>query len=107
MKYKTMKKTLKKKIKVMDAKTTPLEIIQESLINFTWGFLGNSIVLFMAKGLDIAVFINFILYYTLISFILNRAKYETKLGKFIVLPFAAALGAYSGYIFAKWLAAII
>jgi len=102
-----MKKTLKKKIKVMDAKTTPIELIYESLINFSWGFLGNSIVLFMSKEMDIAVFINFILYYTLISFILNRAKYETKLGKFIVLPFAAALGAYSGYMFAKWLALVI
>jgi hypothetical protein len=91
----------------MDAKTTPLEIIYESLINFTWGFLGNSLIVLMAKGLDAAVFINFILYYTLISFILNRAKYETNLGKFIVLPFAAALGAFSGYIFSKWLSLII
>jgi hypothetical protein len=102
-----MRKTLKKKIKIMDAKTTPLEIIYESLINFTWGFLGNSLIVLMAKGLDAAVFINFILYYTLISFILNRAKYETNLGKFIVLPFAAALGAFSGYIFSKWLSLII
>lgn len=98
-----MKKHLKKKIEIMGAKTTPLEIIYESLINFSWGFLGNSIVLFMAKGIDIAVFVNFILYYTLISFILNRAKYESVFGKFVVLPFAAALGAYSGYIFSKWL----
>lgn len=102
-----MNKHINKNIKVLDAKTTPLEIIQESLINFTWGFLGNSIVVFISKGLDIAVFLNFILYYTLISFILNRDKYETKLGKFIVLPFAAALGAYSGYLFAKWLSSIV
>jgi hypothetical protein len=102
-----MNKHINKNIKILDAKTTPLEIIQESLINFTWGFLGNSIVVFMSKGLDIAVFLNFILYYTLISFILNRDKYETKLGKFIVLPFAAALGAYSGYLFAKWLSSIV
>jgi hypothetical protein len=102
-----MKKHINKKIKILDAKTTPLEIIQESLVNYGWGFLGNSIVVFMAKQIDIAVFINFILYYTLISFILNRNKYETKLGKFIVLPMAAALGAYSGYSFAKWLAILI
>jgi hypothetical protein len=102
-----MKRTLKKNIILLDAKTTPLEIIKESLINFFWGFLGNSVVLFMSKQIDILVFINFILYYTLISFILNRAKYETKLGKFIVLPFAAALGAYSGYLFSKWLSLII
>jgi len=102
-----MKKHINKKIKILDAKTTPLEIIQESLVNYGWGFLGNSIVVFMAKQIDIAVFINFILYYTLISFILNRNKYETKLGKFIVLPMAAALGAYSGYVFAKWLTTLI
>lgn len=102
-----MKKHINKKIKILDAKTTPLEIIQESLVNYSWGFLGNSIVVFMAKQIDIAVFINFILYYTLISFILNRNKYETKLGKFIVLPMAAALGAYSGYVFAKWLTTLI
>lgn len=102
-----MKKHINKKIKILDAKTTPLEIIQESLVNYGWGFLGNSIVVFMAKQIDIAVFINFILYYTLISFILNRNKYETKLGKFIVLPMAAALGAYSGYVFAKWLSTLI
>jgi hypothetical protein len=102
-----MKKHINKNIKILDAKTTPLEIILESLINFSWGFLGNSIVLFISKQIDIAVFINFILYYTLISFILNRNKYETKLGKFIVLPFAAALGAFSGYLFSKWLATLI
>jgi hypothetical protein len=102
-----MRKTLKKKINIMGAKTTPLELIYESLINFSWGFLGNSIVLFVSKEMDVAVFINFILYYTLISFILNRAKYKTKLGKFIVLPLAAALGAYSGYMFAKWLILVI
>lgn len=102
-----MKKHITKKIKILDAKTTPLEIIQESLINFSWGFLGNSIILFISKQIDIAVFVNFILYYTLISFILNRDKYETKLGKFIVLPMAAALGAYSGYLFSKWLSTII
>jgi hypothetical protein len=98
-----MKKSFKKDIKIYDAKTTPLEIIQESLINFIWGFTGNSIVVFISKQIDIAVLLNFILYYIFISFIINRAKYETKLGKFVIQPFAAALGAYSGYIFAKWI----
>lgn len=102
-----VRKTLNKKIEVMDAKTTPLEILQESAINFAWGFLGNSIVIFMSKQIDLAVFINFVLYYTLISFILNRDKYETVLGKFVVLPMAAASGAYSGYVFSKWLSLYI
>ena len=92
-----MKKTLKKKIKVMDAKTTPLEIVRETIINFFYGFAGNSIIVFMAKEVDAAVFINFILYYTFLSFIVNRARYETNFGKFVVLPGAAALGAFTGY----------
>lgn len=87
----------------MDAKTTPREIIQESLINFAWGFTGNSIVVFISRQVDLAVAINFLVYYALISFIINREKYETKLGKFVVQPFTAAWGAYSGYLFAKWI----
>ena len=102
-----MKKTLKKKIKVMDAKTTPLEIIYESLINFTWGLLSNSVIIFISKQMDMLVLFNFILYYILISFILNRAKYDTRLGKFIVQPLSAAFGAYSGYILSKYISTMI
>jgi hypothetical protein len=102
-----MKKTLKRKIKVMDAKTTPLEIMQETVINFFYGFAGNSIVVFMSKEVDVAVFINFILYYTFLSFIVNRNRYETYFGKFVVLPGAAALGAFTGYKMALWLSSIL
>jgi hypothetical protein len=102
-----MRRHLKKKIEVMDAKTTPLEIIRELAINFLWGFTGNSIVLFMSKQLDVAVFLNFIVYYTLISFIINREKYKTNLGKFVVQPMAAASGAFSGYLFAKWISSLL
>jgi hypothetical protein len=93
-----MKKNIfTKEIKVADAKTSVSELIRETLINFFWGFFGNSIVLFMAKEIDLAVLINFFLYYILISIIVNRAKYETNLGKFVVLPGSAALGAFTGY----------
>jgi hypothetical protein len=102
-----MKKTLKRKIKIMDAKTTPLEIMQETVINFFYGFAGNSIVVFMSKEVDVAVFINFILYYTFLSFIVNRNRYETYFGKFVVLPGAAALGAFTGYKMALWLSSIL
>ena len=61
------------------------------------GFLGNSIVVFVAKELDFLVLINYILYYVLISYIVNRKKYDTILGKFIVLPGSAAGGAFAGY----------
>jgi hypothetical protein len=93
-----MKKNLfTKEIKVADAKTSVSELLRETLINFCWGFFGNSIVVFMSKEIDLAVLINFFLYYILISIIVNRAKYESNLGKFVVLPGSAALGAFTGY----------
>lgn len=94
---KNEKNFLTKEIKVIDAKTSVSELIKETLINFSWGFFGNSIVVFMSKEIDLAVLINFFLYYILISYIVNRSKYESNFGKFIVLPGSAALGAFIGY----------
>jgi hypothetical protein len=99
------KKTgLEKEISVLDAITTPAELIRETLINFMWGLLGNSIVVFVSKELDFLVLINYIVYYMLISYIVNRKKYETMLGKFIVLPGSAAIGAFTGYKLAQIIA---
>ena len=72
-----------------------------------WGFLGNSIVVFVSKELDLLVLINYIVYYILISYIVNRKKYETMLGKFIVLPGSAAAGAFTGYKMAQMLTEIV
>jgi hypothetical protein len=97
-----LKKTgLDKEISVLDAITTPNELIRETIINFMWGFLGNSVVVFISKELDFMVLINYILYYILISYIVNRKKYETMLGKFILLPGSAAIGAFTGYKLAQ------
>ena len=99
------KKTgLEKEISVLGAITTPAELIRETLINFMWGLLGNSIVVFVSKELDFLVLINYIVYYMLISYIVNRKKYETMLGKFIVLPGSAAIGAFTGYKLAQIIA---
>ena len=81
--------------------------MRETLINFVWGFLGNSIVVFVSKELDLLVLINYIVYYILISYIVNRKKYDTILGKFIVLPGSAAAGAFTGYKVAQMLTTII
>jgi hypothetical protein len=61
----------------------------------------------MAKEIDIAVLLNFFTYYMLISIIVNRAKYETILGKFVVLPGSAALGAFTGYKVAQLISQLI
>jgi hypothetical protein len=96
-----------KEISVLDALTTPGELLRETLINFMWGFLGNSIVVFVAKELDFLVLINYIVYYILISYIVNRKKYDTILGKFIVLPGSAAAGAFTGYKLAQIITQIL
>lgn len=101
------KKGFNKEINVLDAITTPNELIRETLINFMWGFLGNSVVVFVSKELDFLVLMNYILYYILISYIVNRKKYETMLGKFIILPGSAAMGAFTGYKLAQIIANII
>lgn len=97
---------LNKQLDIYGAITTPWELIRETIINFLWGFMGNSIVVFMSKGIDVMVLINFIFYYMLISYIVNRDKYKTRLGKFVILPGSAALGAFSGYKLAQWISLI-
>lgn len=104
---KKVKTGLDKEINVLDAITTPNELIRETLINFMWGFLGNSVVVFISKELDFLVLMNYIVYYILISYIVNRKKYETMLGKFIVLPGSAAIGAFTGYKLAQIIANVI
>ena len=92
-----MKRFFTKQINIYGAKTSISELFRESFINFTWGFFGNSIVVFMAKEIDLAVLINFFMYYLLISYVVNRDKYTTRLGRFIILPVSSALGAFCGY----------
>ena len=60
-------------------------------------------VVFVSKELDLLVLLNYIVYYILISYIVNRKKYDTILGKFIVLPGSAAAGAFTGYKVAQLL----
>ena len=97
------KNLLDKEINIYGAITTPYELIRETITNFLWGVVGNSIVLFISKELDVMVFINFLVYYSLMSYIVNRAKYTTRLGRFIILPGSAALGAFAGYKTAQWI----
>jgi len=107
MKTKNNKDPLNKKINIYGSITTPKELIIETFINFMWGFMGNSIVVFMSKEIDVMVFLNFIFYYMLISYIVNRDKYQTRLGKFIILPGSAALGAYAGYKIAQYISFLL
>jgi len=65
--------------------------------NFTFGFIGATLVVFIATRTDIAVLLGYLTYYFFVGKIVNRPKYVTDLGKLIVFPFPSALGAFAGY----------
>jgi hypothetical protein len=88
---------INKKFKFLDAKTSVKELVYESSMNFIYGFIANSITVFIILKWDVLVMMNFLIYYTFVSIVINRDKYSTKVGKYIVFPSSAALGAYLGY----------
>lgn len=76
---------------------TPREIWVGVRDNFTFGFLGATLVVFIATRTDIAVLMGYLVYYFYMGKIVNRTKYVTDLGKLIVFPIPSALGAFAGY----------
>lgn len=76
---------------------TIFEIWEGVRDNFTFGFLGATLVVFIATRTDIAVLIGYLVYYFFMGKIVNRPKYITDLGKLIVFPIPSALGAFTGY----------
>jgi hypothetical protein len=65
--------------------------------NFTFGFIGAMLVVFIATRVDLAVLAGYLTYYFFMGRIVNRPKYVTDLGKMIVFPVPSALRAYTGY----------
>ncbi len=43
---------LNQSVDIFGAVTTPMELIKETSVNFMWGFMGNSIVVFMSIEID-------------------------------------------------------
>jgi hypothetical protein len=76
---------------------TLFEIWEGVRDNFTFGFIGATLVVFIATQTDIAVLLGYITYYFYMGKIVNRPKYVTDLGKLIVFPIPSALGAFAGY----------
>ena len=76
---------------------TQYEIWENVLVNFTFGFIGATIVVFIATRTDMAVLLGYITYYYFMGKIVNRPKYVTDFGKLIVFPFPSAIGAFVGY----------
>ena len=67
------------------------------LYNFVYGFLGAIVIVAITIKIYIGVLISYLLYYFFLGKIVNRPKYVTDLGKFIVFPVTTALGAFIGY----------
>jgi hypothetical protein len=76
---------------------TTYEIWEGIRDNFTFGFLGATLVVFIATRTDFAVLVGYVVYYYYMGRIVNRPKYVTDLGKLIVFPIPSALGAFTGY----------
>ena len=86
-----------RKFKFLDAETSARELIIETLVNFLYGFIANTVTVFIILKYDVAILINFLIYYMFVSIVINREKYQTKVGKYMIFPSAAALGAFVGY----------
>lgn len=78
-----------------------------SFENFLYGFIGSTIVVFISLKVDIAVLISYLLYYFYVGKVINRPKYATSLGKFIVFPVPTALGAFIGYKVAQHIGSLL
>ena len=76
---------------------TAKEIWEGVRDNFIFGFIGATLVVFIATKSDLAVLIGYLAYYSFMGKIVNRPKYITDLGKLIVFPIPSAIGAFAGY----------
>lgn len=103
----TRKHKLHKKIYIEYQNATAKEIWEGVRDNFTFGFIGATLVVFIATKTDLAVLLGYITYYMFMGKIVNRAKYVTDLGKLIVFPFPSALGAFTGYKLSYFLIGLI
>jgi hypothetical protein len=67
------------------------------LYNCIYGFLGAMIIVSITIKIDIAILLAYLIYYFFVGKVINRPKYVTSLGKFIVFPIPTAIGAFIGY----------
>lgn len=101
-----MSKKYKKIIKEYE-EASRKEIWEGIRDNFTFGFLGSTLVVFIVTQVDLAVIIGYLCYYSYMGKIVNRPKYVTDLGQLIVFPIPSALGAFTGYKLSYYLIELI
>jgi len=96
-----------KKLKKEYQETDSTEIRNAILENAVYGFLGSILVVFIAERVDILVLLGYMTYYFYVGKVINRPKYVTSLGKFIIFPVPTALGAFAGYKLAYVLSSLM
>lgn len=67
------------------------------LANFFYGIIHVTLIMFVTSGNPGLLATGYLIFYIYLSTIVNRDKYTTSLGKFIVFPFPATAGAVLGY----------
>ena len=92
-----------KKMKKEYRDTSKKEIAKGVAENFTYGFLGSTLIVFISSGIDIAVMFSYMVYYFFLGRVVNRPKYVTSIGKFIVFPIPTSIGAFIGYKLANFI----
>jgi len=92
-----------KKIQEEYRETPTIELTTAVLDNFIFGLLGAILVVFIAERVDILVLLGYMIYYFFLGRVVNRPKYVTSLGKFIIFPVPTAIGAFVGYKLAYYL----
>lgn len=92
-----------KKIQEEYRETPTNELTTAVLDNFIFGLLGAILVVFIAERVDILVLLGYMIYYFFLGRVVNRPKYVTSLGKFIIFPVPTAVGAFVGYKLAYYL----
>jgi hypothetical protein len=107
IKKKTGNRAKFKKIVKEYKDATNTEIWEGVRDNFIFGFLGATLVVFIATRADLAVLLGYLTYYIFMGRIVNRPKYVTDLGKMIVFPIPSALGAFVGYKLSYYLLQLI
>jgi hypothetical protein len=96
-------KKIKQEYREHDLKELRIAAIE----NFVYGLLGSILVVFIAQRMDLMVLLAYMTYYFYVGKVINRPKYVTSLGKFIMFPVPAALGAFAGYKLAYILSSLI
>jgi hypothetical protein len=98
--FKIIKHRLNHEIVILDGKTTIKELSIEFFVNFFYGFLGNITTVFIMSKNPYFMSASFFLYYSFLSTVINRDKYETKLGKYFIFPISSMAGALTGCLLA-------